>query len=165
MLETQSRWYIPAPQQLGWHVGFWNLVGALGFTLCGALGFASSNPACEIGLTWATFIGSWAFLVRLSLLYTTYVLPPSSLCFHFSVKFPPTFPFICSRSGRTLFFLCLVLHQYVVRETHVAKVTWAEHQYDHHRAITRLGDPSGKGDSAAPDCASREDKTGPCYHL
>lgn len=64
MLETQSKWYLPAPRQLGWHIGFWNLVGALGFTLCGALGFASdSNTACEIGLVWATFVGSWAFLV------------------------------------------------------------------------------------------------------
>lgn len=63
MLETQKRWYIPAPTVLGWHIGFWNLVGALGFTLCGAFGFASSNEACEIALTWSTFIGSWAFLV------------------------------------------------------------------------------------------------------
>lgn len=63
MLETQKRWYLPALDVLGWHVGFWNLVGAIGFTLCGALGFASSSDPCEIALTWATFIGSWAFLV------------------------------------------------------------------------------------------------------
>lgn len=64
MLETQKNWYTPAPTVLGWHIGFWNLVGALGFTLCGALGFAAGdNSACEIGSLWATFIGSWAFLV------------------------------------------------------------------------------------------------------
>lgn len=63
MLETQKRWYLPAPTVLGWQIGFWNLVGALGFTLCGAFGFASNNEACELALTWSTFIGSWAFLV------------------------------------------------------------------------------------------------------
>lgn len=76
MLETQSKWYIPAPQQLGWHVGFWNLVGALGFTLCGALGFASSNTAYEVALTWATFIGSWSFLVRSSWILFSHTLFP-----------------------------------------------------------------------------------------
>lgn len=66
MLETQKRWYLPAPTVLGWHIGLWNLVGAIGFTLCGALGFASSSSdACELALTWSTFIGSWAFLVSL----------------------------------------------------------------------------------------------------
>lgn len=64
MIETQPNWYTPSLTTLGWHIGFWNLIGAIGFTLCGALGFASSNEACETGLTWATFIGSWAFLVR-----------------------------------------------------------------------------------------------------
>lgn len=33
MLETQSKWYIPAPKVLGWHIGFWNLIGAVGFTV------------------------------------------------------------------------------------------------------------------------------------
>lgn len=65
MLETQPNWHTPSPQTLGWHIGFWNLVGALGFTLCGALGFASgSSQACETASLWSTFIGSWAFLVR-----------------------------------------------------------------------------------------------------
>ncbi|ROV96767.1 hypothetical protein VMCG_07932 [Cytospora schulzeri] len=62
MLETQPNWYTPSLTTLGWHIGFWNLIGAIGFTLCGALGFASSNEVCETGLTWSTFIGSWAFL-------------------------------------------------------------------------------------------------------
>lgn len=33
MLETQHRWYKPALGTLGWHIGFWNLIGAIGFTV------------------------------------------------------------------------------------------------------------------------------------
>lgn len=33
MLETQRKWYIPAWGILGWHIGLWNLIGALGFTV------------------------------------------------------------------------------------------------------------------------------------
>ncbi|KAK4168935.1 hypothetical protein QBC43DRAFT_83080 [Cladorrhinum sp. PSN259] len=64
MLETQKKWYIPAPKMLGWHIGLWNLVGAIGFTLCGALGFGAENSeAVEYASTLSTFIGSWAFLI------------------------------------------------------------------------------------------------------
>ncbi|OIW28550.1 hypothetical protein CONLIGDRAFT_385561 [Coniochaeta ligniaria NRRL 30616] len=63
MLETQEKWYRPALGVLGWHIGFWNLVGGIGFCLCGALGFGAANPAVEYASTLATFIGSWAFLV------------------------------------------------------------------------------------------------------
>ncbi|KAH8670914.1 hypothetical protein BX600DRAFT_457812 [Xylariales sp. PMI_506] len=63
MLETQPNWYTPALKVLGWHIGFWNLIGALGFTLCGALGFAIDNPAVAYASPLATFIGSWAFLI------------------------------------------------------------------------------------------------------
>ncbi|KAF7552374.1 hypothetical protein G7046_g7424 [Stylonectria norvegica] len=63
MLEVQPKWYIPAPGVLGWHIGFWNFIGALGFTLCGALGFGASHPAVEYALALSTFIGSWAFLI------------------------------------------------------------------------------------------------------
>lgn len=65
MLETQKKWYLPAPTVLGWQMGFWNLVGAIGFTLCGAFGFASSNEVYNLAALWSTFIGSWAFLVSL----------------------------------------------------------------------------------------------------
>ena len=34
MLETQKKWYLPAWETLGWHIGLWNLIGALGFTVC-----------------------------------------------------------------------------------------------------------------------------------
>ncbi|KAI8629728.1 hypothetical protein F5Y19DRAFT_431648 [Xylariaceae sp. FL1651] len=63
MLETQPKWYIPAPKTLGWHIAFWNLVGAFGFTICGALGFASANEAASYASLLATFIGSLAFLI------------------------------------------------------------------------------------------------------
>ncbi|KAK7992488.1 hypothetical protein PG988_001282 [Apiospora saccharicola] len=63
MLEVQTNWYTPAPRTLGWHIGLWNLVGALGFTACGALGFGSGDEGVEYASTLATFIGSWAFLI------------------------------------------------------------------------------------------------------
>ncbi|KAM7195426.1 hypothetical protein V8F20_007485 [Naviculisporaceae sp. PSN 640] len=62
MLEVQDKWYKPAWGILGWHVGAWNLVGAIGFTLCGALGFGKSW-ALEYGSVMATYVGSWAFLI------------------------------------------------------------------------------------------------------
>lgn len=63
MLETQSKWWKPNLNSLGWHIGFWNWVGGIGFTLCGALGFGSQNETVEYALTLSTFIGSWAFLL------------------------------------------------------------------------------------------------------
>lgn len=33
MLETQRKWYLPAWGTMGWHIGLWNLIGALGFTV------------------------------------------------------------------------------------------------------------------------------------
>ena len=65
MIEVQPNWYTPAPTVLGWHIGLWNLIGAIGFTLCGALGFDAANPSVLYALTLSTFIGSWAFLVRI----------------------------------------------------------------------------------------------------
>ncbi|KAJ9399064.1 hypothetical protein DTO282F9_3947 [Paecilomyces variotii] len=62
-IETQKKWYIPAPNILGWHIGAWNFVGGIGFTLCGALGPASANSGVEYQSTLATFWGSWAFLI------------------------------------------------------------------------------------------------------
>lgn len=63
MLEVQDRWYAPNLRSLGWHIGFWNLVGAIGFTLCGALGYGVDRQGVEYAATLSTFIGSWAFLV------------------------------------------------------------------------------------------------------
>lgn len=55
MLETQKKWYLPAFHLLGWHVGFWNLIGALGFTLSGALGMAYGNSGAQYEAALATF--------------------------------------------------------------------------------------------------------------
>jgi len=63
MLETQRKWYRPAFSVLGWHIGLWNLVGAIGFTLSGALGPAYGNSGAEYEASLATFWGSWAFLI------------------------------------------------------------------------------------------------------
>ncbi len=61
-LETQERWWKPAPSVLGWQIGFWNLIGALGFTSSGAFGYwTTSKGAYQAGLS--TFWGSWAFLI------------------------------------------------------------------------------------------------------
>jgi hypothetical protein len=62
MLETQEIWYKPAFKVLGWHIGFWNFVGGLGFTLCPAFGYdAASWAVYQSSL--ATFWGSWAFMI------------------------------------------------------------------------------------------------------
>ena len=45
MIECQRKWWLPNLRSLGWHIGVWNLVGAIGFTLCGALGYASSTSS------------------------------------------------------------------------------------------------------------------------
>ena len=62
MLETQPNWYTPAVRTLGWHIGLWNLIGGMGFTLCPAFGYSTRSWAVyEASLS--TFWGSWAFLL------------------------------------------------------------------------------------------------------
>ncbi|KAI0354071.1 hypothetical protein OH77DRAFT_1426489 [Trametes cingulata] len=64
MIEVQKKWWLPNLRSLGWHIGFWNLVGAVGFTLCGALGYASlSSSGVNYQSVLSTFWGSWAFLI------------------------------------------------------------------------------------------------------
>jgi len=64
MLETQSGWYRIRPfRSLGWHVGFWNVVGSVGFTICGAFGIASAHEWAAFQSGCSTFWGSWAFLI------------------------------------------------------------------------------------------------------
>lgn len=62
-IETQERWYKPAFHVLGWHIGVWNFIGGIGFTLCGALGPGIANSRVEYQATLATFWGSWAFMI------------------------------------------------------------------------------------------------------
>nr|GAT46672.1 predicted protein [Mycena chlorophos] len=63
MIETQRKWYVPAPLSLGWHVGFWNFVGGVGFTLCGAFGYAMTAHGMAYQSSCSTFWGGWAFLI------------------------------------------------------------------------------------------------------
>ncbi|OCF60193.1 hypothetical protein L486_02873 [Kwoniella mangroviensis CBS 10435] len=62
MVEVQKKWWLPNLLEIGWWVGLWNLIGAIGFMLCGALGYASSSSKAEYQSGLATFWGSWAFL-------------------------------------------------------------------------------------------------------
>ncbi|KAK5680291.1 hypothetical protein LTS10_007218 [Elasticomyces elasticus] len=43
MIETQKHWYQPAFSALGWHIGLWNLIGGIGFTLCPIFGFSTAK--------------------------------------------------------------------------------------------------------------------------
>ena len=64
MLESSHKWWQPDFGTLGWWIGAWNFVGAVGFTLCGALGPAAGDSTRVVyQLSLATFWGSWAFLV------------------------------------------------------------------------------------------------------
>jgi hypothetical protein len=58
MLETQPKWYIPAPKTLGWHIGLWNLIGAVGFTVspCHELQPPRSRLTCFVAL-WSSWKG------------------------------------------------------------------------------------------------------------
>ena len=47
MLETQYKWYIPAPRILGWHVGFWKLIGCVGFLLSAIFGLLGDHGSQE----------------------------------------------------------------------------------------------------------------------
>jgi hypothetical protein len=67
MLETQPTWYALQPWKMGWHVGFWNLLGGIGFFLCGVFGYwAEVPPGTQYqywGTAFSTFWGSWFFLL------------------------------------------------------------------------------------------------------
>lgn len=73
MLETQGRWWKPALGVLGWHIGFWNLIGGIGFTICPIFGLYTAHWAQEQA-SLSTFWGTYCFPViacccsRLSLL-------------------------------------------------------------------------------------------------
>ncbi|KAL1405352.1 hypothetical protein Q8F55_008983 [Vanrija albida] len=63
MLEVQHKWYIPRPMDIGWQIGFWNLIGGTGFLLCGALGYAASSHKAMYQSELATFWASWAYVI------------------------------------------------------------------------------------------------------
>lgn len=57
MLETQEHWWKPAFHVLGWHIGLWNMIGSVGWTLSAAFGYCSASW-CEyqsdLTLLWAS---------------------------------------------------------------------------------------------------------------
>lgn len=62
MLEVQTAWWKPNLTSLGWHIAVWNLIGALGFTLCGAFGYGALNSTkVNYQSVLSTFWGSFAF--------------------------------------------------------------------------------------------------------
>lgn len=68
MLEVQTKWYKPAPQLLGWHIGLWNMIGSVGWTLAAALGYCTESWCeyqSELSLIWA----SVAFTIGSALLW------------------------------------------------------------------------------------------------
>jgi hypothetical protein len=62
ILNAQDTWWKPNPRKADWQVGFWNLIGSLGFTLAGALPVFRSETASYVGIL-AVFWGSCAFLI------------------------------------------------------------------------------------------------------
>ncbi|KAK3719307.1 hypothetical protein LTR37_004526 [Vermiconidia calcicola] len=68
MLETQPKWYKPAPQLLGWWIGVFNGIGAVGWTLSASLGYCSASWCeyqGELSLLWASI----AYLIGSLLLW------------------------------------------------------------------------------------------------
>lgn len=65
MLEVQQHWWTPKPLNIGWHVAFWNLVGAVGFWLSGFFGYWQypAEKYVHNGVALSTFSGSFAFLL------------------------------------------------------------------------------------------------------
>lgn len=62
MIATQPTWYTPLPKKVDWHVGFWNVIGSVGFTLAGALPFLGTTEG-SIQASAASLWGSAAFLL------------------------------------------------------------------------------------------------------
>lgn len=70
VLETQPKWYVPAPRNLGWWIGVWNTVGSVGWTLSAGFGYCSASESwcayqSNLSLLWA----SVAFLIGSGLLW------------------------------------------------------------------------------------------------
>ncbi|THH13899.1 hypothetical protein EUX98_g9670 [Antrodiella citrinella] len=62
MLEVQKKWWLPNLTSIGWHIAFWNVLGAFGFTLCGALGYGSvASTKVDYQSVLSTFWGSFGF--------------------------------------------------------------------------------------------------------
>ncbi|RMY73383.1 hypothetical protein D0862_14296 [Hortaea werneckii] len=68
MLETQERWYLPAPHALGWWIGAFNMIGSVGWTLSAAFGYCTTSWCGyqgDLSLLWASI----AYLIGSVLLW------------------------------------------------------------------------------------------------
>ena len=57
ILETQPNWYTPQPFNIGWHIGVFNFIGGVGWTLAAAFGFCDPywcKYQSELSLIWAS---------------------------------------------------------------------------------------------------------------
>lgn len=71
-IESQKRLWIPELDDLGWHVGFWNLLGSLGFFLSGLFGWIFNQDmktSRHWGVNFSTYLGSYFFLLGSFLQY------------------------------------------------------------------------------------------------
>lgn len=63
ILETQPNWYTPQPYKIGWHVGVWNMIGGIGWTLAASFGYCEEQHWCkyqsELTLIWASMAFSF----------------------------------------------------------------------------------------------------------
>jgi hypothetical protein len=51
MVQSQEKWWKPAPRVMGWHVNLLNLIGSAGFILCACLGLAGDLSWMEFQFT------------------------------------------------------------------------------------------------------------------
>lgn len=57
ILETQPNWYTPQPFKIGWHIGFFNLIGGIGWTVAASFGYCEQHFCHyqgELALIWAS---------------------------------------------------------------------------------------------------------------
>ncbi|KAK1816071.1 hypothetical protein LTR12_009493 [Friedmanniomyces endolithicus] len=62
--ETQEKWWKPEPGVLGWWIGFWSIVGSVGFELGAGFGPASATSSwCAYQSSLSSLWGSAAYLI------------------------------------------------------------------------------------------------------
>lgn len=69
MLETQQKWYLPAPKVLGWHIGVWNLIGVVIPVLqpmCYSTDYVEGDRFHTLRRSWIRKREQWLCLPRLT---------------------------------------------------------------------------------------------------
>lgn len=67
MIESQHNWWQPRLLSFAWHVGFWNILGSIGFFLSGVFGLVNNQSIVPIAMS--TYLGSWSFTLGSFLQY------------------------------------------------------------------------------------------------